>query len=133
MPGVALTSISRLHSKMVRTETRRAASGDTTVSAAGEENIMANGQGGTATAREAPQAAPAETVEQRLATERLEPMTTHPDTKAVKIRVNEAAGPADEEVARRAYELYLARGGDHGFDMDDWIQAESELRDKSRT
>lgn len=95
---------------------------------------MANGQGGTATAREAPLSAPAETAEQRLAAERLDPVTTpHPEMKAVKIRVNEAAGPADEEVARRAYELYLARGGEHGFDMDDWVQAESELRDKSRT
>jgi hypothetical protein len=95
---------------------------------------MANGKGGTATAREdAPPMTPAETAEQRLAAERLEPAATpHPNTHDVKIGVNAAAGPADEEVARRAYELYLARGGEHGFDMDDWIQAESELRDKPR-
>jgi hypothetical protein len=35
----------------------------------------------------------------------------------------------DSDVARRAYELYLARGGEHGHDFEDWLQAERELRD----
>jgi len=35
-----------------------------------------------------------------------------------------------ESVARRAYELYLSRGGAHGHDQDDWLQAEYELRPK---
>lgn len=30
-------------------------------------------------------------------------------------------------VARRAYELFLARGGEHGRDLDDWLRAEQEL------
>lgn len=30
-------------------------------------------------------------------------------------------------IARRAYELFEARGRDHGHDLDDWFQAESEL------
>ena len=34
------------------------------------------------------------------------------------------------DVARRAYELYLARTGNHGQHVDDdWLQAERELRD----
>ena len=33
-----------------------------------------------------------------------------------------------EEIARRAYEIYLARGGQHGHDVEDWLQAEHELR-----
>lgn len=33
-----------------------------------------------------------------------------------------------ERIARRAYELYTARGGDQGRDLDDWLQAERELR-----
>ena len=33
-----------------------------------------------------------------------------------------------ELVARRAYELYLARGGADGQAMDDWLAAERELR-----
>jgi hypothetical protein len=34
---------------------------------------------------------------------------------------------ATEEIATRAYEIYLARGGSHGADVEDWIQAEREL------
>jgi len=33
-----------------------------------------------------------------------------------------------ERLAARAYELYLARGGSDGQDMDDWLVAERELR-----
>ena len=32
-----------------------------------------------------------------------------------------------EEITRRAYGLYLERGGDHGNDVQDWVQAEKEL------
>jgi hypothetical protein len=32
------------------------------------------------------------------------------------------------KIARRAYELYLARGGVHGRDVEDWLAAEQELR-----
>lgn len=33
------------------------------------------------------------------------------------------------DVARRAYDLHVARGRDeHGHDLDDWLQAERELR-----
>jgi hypothetical protein len=32
-----------------------------------------------------------------------------------------------EEVARRAYELFLARGRQHGGDLDDWLEAERQL------
>jgi len=35
--------------------------------------------------------------------------------------------PPDDQIAARAYEIYLARGGDHGRDQDDWFQAEREL------
>lgn len=34
-------------------------------------------------------------------------------------------------VEERAYELYLARGGEHGRDMDDWLAAEQELESLS--
>jgi hypothetical protein len=33
-----------------------------------------------------------------------------------------------DEVARRAYEFYEHRGGEHGHDRDDWFQAEREVR-----
>ena len=32
-----------------------------------------------------------------------------------------------DDVARRAYELFLERGGTHGRDWDDWLSAERQL------
>ena len=32
-----------------------------------------------------------------------------------------------EKIARRAYELFQARGGEHGYHMADWFQAEKEV------
>ncbi|OJH40788.1 DUF2934 domain-containing protein [Cystobacter ferrugineus] len=36
--------------------------------------------------------------------------------------------PTAEQISRRAYELFLARGGEHGHHDEDWIQAERELQ-----
>jgi Protein of unknown function (DUF2934) len=33
----------------------------------------------------------------------------------------------DEDIRRLAYELYLSRGGAHGFEVDDWLRAERQL------
>jgi DUF2934 family protein len=38
------------------------------------------------------------------------------------------AEPSLEAIAERAYEIYKARGGVHGKDSDDWLEAELELR-----
>jgi len=38
----------------------------------------------------------------------------------------------DSDIARRACELYLARGCEHGHDVDDWRQAEHELQALSK-
>jgi len=35
--------------------------------------------------------------------------------------------PSDEQIARRAYELYLNRGQTSGHELEDWLQAEREL------
>ncbi len=35
----------------------------------------------------------------------------------------------EERIKQRAYELYEQRGGIHGFDIDDWLQAENEVLD----
>ena len=35
--------------------------------------------------------------------------------------------PGQDEIARRAYELYLQRGSVPGHETDDWLQAEAEL------
>jgi hypothetical protein len=41
--------------------------------------------------------------------------------------------PITEAIARRAYELFLARGAKHGNDLEDWLQAERELLDAARS
>ena len=33
-----------------------------------------------------------------------------------------------DAIARRAYEIYQRRGGNHGADLDDWLEAERELK-----
>jgi hypothetical protein len=35
-----------------------------------------------------------------------------------------------DECAQRAYELYLARGGENGRDLEDWLTAERELLER---
>ena len=35
---------------------------------------------------------------------------------------------AEEEIRRRAFEIYLERGEQPGSDLDDWLQAERELQ-----
>ncbi len=35
--------------------------------------------------------------------------------------------PTHREIAKRAFEIYLARGGTHGRDVEDWLQAEADL------
>jgi hypothetical protein len=32
-----------------------------------------------------------------------------------------------ERIARRAHEIYEARGGEHGKAIEDWLQAEREI------
>jgi hypothetical protein len=34
----------------------------------------------------------------------------------------------EERVQRRAYELYVQRGNESGSELDDWLQAEEEIR-----
>jgi hypothetical protein len=38
-----------------------------------------------------------------------------------------------EQIAERAYLLYLARGAQDGHDLEDWFQAELQLRQESKT
>ena len=35
--------------------------------------------------------------------------------------------PRDEQIRRRAYELYLRRSNQPGSEIDDWLQAEEEI------
>jgi hypothetical protein len=38
------------------------------------------------------------------------------------------SAPSDEEIRRRAYEIYLERGDLPGDEIDDWLRAERELQ-----
>jgi hypothetical protein len=38
--------------------------------------------------------------------------------------------PSQDDIARRAYDLYQARGAEQGRDMEDWLRAERELRER---
>ena len=39
---------------------------------------------------------------------------------------------SSDEVARRAYEIYESRGGEHGSDFDDWLEAEKQVKTQSQ-
>jgi hypothetical protein len=47
--------------------------------------------------------------------------TTNDEAMVIAGRVSSA------DIARRAFELYCARGGQHGSDVEDWLRAEREL------
>ncbi len=52
--------------------------------------------------------------------------TAQPTTKSTS--------EVQEKIRRRAYELYEERGRDDGHDLEDWLQAESEVnRQKAKT
>jgi DNA-binding SARP family transcriptional activator len=61
------------------------------------------------------------------------PVTKRPEEAAPVKKAFEQiveAEPAFEQIQQRAYEIYLARGDQPGSDLDDWLQAERELRAK---
>jgi Protein of unknown function (DUF2934) len=38
--------------------------------------------------------------------------------------------PGHDEIARRAFEISLRRGGEPGHEQEDWLRAERELREE---
>lgn len=42
-----------------------------------------------------------------------------------------SVGPTKSQIERKAYELFLARGGQGGWDLQDWLTAEKELEFES--
>lgn len=37
--------------------------------------------------------------------------------------------PSENEVRERAFQIFMNRGGEPGHEMEDWLQAERELRE----
>ena len=48
-------------------------------------------------------------------------------TKTIKLVTADCRVITKDDVARRAYELFLARGGAEGHDVEDWLEAERQL------
>lgn len=46
------------------------------------------------------------------------------------VHVEAQAHPTREQIAQRAFELFLARGGHHGYHEEDWLRAEREMRER---
>jgi hypothetical protein len=42
---------------------------------------------------------------------------------------DDAPRPDEDRIRQRAYERYRERGSEDGHDVDDWLEAERELRD----
>lgn len=53
-----------------------------------------------------------------------------PDHVPHLLTTTETAEPASDtyaEISARAYEIYVERGQEDGHDLEDWLQAESEV------
>jgi len=68
------------------------------------------------------------------------PPETAPDIAASQPRDEDVhstsmgSEPSEEDIRMRAYHRYLERGGGHGMDFEDWLEAEREVKgSKSRS
>ena len=50
------------------------------------------------------------------------------DSASTPSAQQESSPIAENDIARRAYDRYLARGCEPGHDVDDWLDAERELQ-----
>ena len=51
-----------------------------------------------------------------------------PSTPAPKSDEPTVLIPMEQQIQQRAYELYERRGGTDGHDLEDWLQAECEIK-----
>jgi Protein of unknown function (DUF2934) len=73
-------------------------------------------------------------------TPRRDRRTSHPEPSSDQVAAEAAAiypdtfdtPPTPEEIAAEAYAIYQARGGEHGRDQDDWLEAERRLSERRR-
>ena len=56
-----------------------------------------------------------------------EPQATEPSGGEESAAGTGGNSALDAKIRRRAYQLYVERGGEHGRDLDDWLQAKREL------
>lgn len=59
--------------------------------------------------------------------------TRTPTLSGLRKRIAEPSDGLQEAIRLRAYELCEQRGREGGHELDDWLQAESEVRGKETT
>jgi hypothetical protein len=61
-------------------------------------------------------------------------LSPSPDPATVPVSATEsvsmASEPSEEDIRLRAYHRYLERGGGHGMDFEDWLEAKRDLTAK---
>ena len=57
--------------------------------------------------------------------------TAKSSSSALKKERAAKSAPTQEDIARRAYEIYLERGGAPGHELEDWTRAEREFAQKN--
>jgi hypothetical protein len=60
------------------------------------------------------------------------PKTMKDSAPAVRKPRNAKRQPTREEIALRAYQIYLERGSTPGNELEDWTRAERELLERGR-
>ncbi len=58
---------------------------------------------------------------------------TKSEKSALSEPQNASAADMEDQIRRRAYQIYEARGSEHGRDMQDWLEAEQELQTKAKS
>ena len=61
-----------------------------------------------------------------------ENVVTMPRPASTTSMLSQSTNPTANDIARRAFELYCERGCQEGRDVEDWLQAERELRQMAR-
>ncbi|MEP6863084.1 MAG: DUF2934 domain-containing protein [Deltaproteobacteria bacterium] len=49
-------------------------------------------------------------------------------SKTVALKLVTRSAPSLDDIAARAHERFVERGGEHGHDVEDWLAAEADLR-----
>ena len=57
-------------------------------------------------------------------------LKTRPELVKASVRPSVVPFSLEEEIRRRAYELYESRGASSGSETDDWLVAEREIRER---
>jgi hypothetical protein len=59
-------------------------------------------------------------------------MAEKKETKQQSV-IRENPQPTEDEIRKRAYEIYCARNGGLGSEEDDWLKAETEIKEGRAT